>query len=48
MERHGCPHHTDWSDLYGYGAMLMVTACSLYDEPVHPGVRRVGDIAKSR
>ena len=30
----GCPYYTGWPDWDGFGALLMVTACNLYGEPV--------------
>ena len=36
----GCPYYTGWPDWDGFGALLMVTACSIYGEPVPPTVKR--------
>ena len=30
----GCPYYTGWPDWDGFGALLMVTACNIYGEPV--------------
>ena len=36
----GCPYYTGWPDWDGFGALLMVTACNIYDEPVPARVRK--------
>ena len=35
-----CPYYTGWPDWDGFGALLMVTACSIYGEPVPATVRK--------
>ena len=36
----GCPYYTGWPDWDGFGALLMVTECNLYDEPMPPKVAK--------
>lgn len=39
-EDDGCPYYTDKPDWDAFGAMLLVTACHIYGEPVPPKVEK--------